>query len=252
MIKGIFFDLFGTLFIYGDMQKSWADWLHGLYTPLVEEAGLTCTKDIFAQHCNGFFAEDKQPPYHPNLTLYERRLHALCQVLDIQPSTATFNRAISESIQPWQNHVPLDPKAIPILQKLKTQYTLGLISNFDHAPYVHALLQEHNLTPLFKTIVVSGDIEINKPDPEIFHRALNQVHLSPHETIYVGDNPIDDIQGALGVGMSPIWIRRTKDPKQLDYQTNDQPTQSSPPNVPPTVPVISQLPQLFDHLPTAS
>jgi hypothetical protein len=68
MIKGIFFDLFGTLFIYGDMQKSWADWLHGLYTPLVEEAGLTCTKDIFAQHCNGFFAENKQPP-QPHSTL---------------------------------------------------------------------------------------------------------------------------------------------------------------------------------------
>jgi len=31
MIKGVFFDLFGTLMIYTDMQKAWDMWIQALY-----------------------------------------------------------------------------------------------------------------------------------------------------------------------------------------------------------------------------
>lgn len=246
MIKGIFFDLYGTLFIYGDMKQAWQDWIDGLYMVLYEEAGLTQDQKSFSQHCDGFFSSDNPPP-HQDLTLYERRLHALCQTLNINlTNPSTLQRAVAQSIGPWQNHISLDTETSPVLQKLKTQYTLGLISNFDHAPHVYALLQKHNLTSLFEIIVISGDIEIDKPDPEIFHRALNAVNLSPAQVAYVGDNPIDDIQGAQGVGMHPIWISRSTDDILSDYTTSDQTDPSSKPEVPDNVPTISKLSQLFD------
>ena len=154
--KGLFFDLFGTLFIYSDMKAAWADWLDLQYELLVKQSGSSCCKDTFSKQCDGIFNQG-DPPHVPDLTIYQRRIHHLCQQLDLHPNPETFQRATIESIQSWQVYVPLDPNTIPVLKQLKTQYTLGLISNFDHAPHVHQLLRDHNLTQLFDTIVISGD-----------------------------------------------------------------------------------------------
>lgn len=48
---------------------------------------------------------------------------------------------------------------------------------------------------------------MKKPDPRIFEMALKKLGLNPEECIYVGDHPINDIQGASKVGMETIWIK---------------------------------------------
>ena len=45
-----------------------------------------------------------------------------------------------------------------------------------------------------------------KPDPRIFHAALNEMDLPPTECAYVGDRFDCDIKGAHAVGMTPVWI----------------------------------------------
>ena len=54
MIRGVFFDLYGTLFVYGDMKKAWADWLHQFYISL-DDLGLTLSEDEFAKECERLF-----------------------------------------------------------------------------------------------------------------------------------------------------------------------------------------------------
>lgn len=53
-------------------------------------------------------------------------------------------------------------------------------------------------------ILVSGDIGVHKPDKRIFEIAANQLGLETKECIYVGDHPVNDIQGALSSGMKAI------------------------------------------------
>ena len=57
MINGIFFDLFGTLFKYGDMSKAWDNWLITLHKLLIPQ-GLNITEEKFASHCDQFFNKD--------------------------------------------------------------------------------------------------------------------------------------------------------------------------------------------------
>ena len=59
-------------------------------------------------------------------------------------------------------------------------------------------------TKRFTTLLVSGDVGVHKPDPRIFEIAAEKLGLKTEECVYVGDHPINDIQGALDSGMSAI------------------------------------------------
>ena len=53
-------------------------------------------------------------------------------------------------------------------------------------------------------LVVSGDLEFAKPQPEIFEYTASKLGLKTDDCIYVGDHPVNDIQGALSAGMHAL------------------------------------------------
>jgi putative hydrolase of the HAD superfamily len=54
--------------------------------------------------------------------------------------------------------------------------------------------------------VVSGVQGVHKPDPEIFWRAAAYAGVAPAQCIYVGDHPVNDIEGATAAGMHPVYL----------------------------------------------
>jgi putative hydrolase of the HAD superfamily len=59
-------------------------------------------------------------------------------------------------------------------------------------------------------IFISDEIGISKPNIKLYQYACNQLNLLPHEVIYVGDDPINDIDPAKTLGMGTILSRRGK------------------------------------------
>jgi putative hydrolase of the HAD superfamily len=57
--------------------------------------------------------------------------------------------------------------------------------------------------------VVSGVAGYEKPDAEIFHRALSAAGVAPEDAMHVGDNRRDDVEGAESVGIRAVLIDRT-------------------------------------------
>jgi putative hydrolase of the HAD superfamily len=96
-----------------------------------------------------------------------------------------------------------------ILQELKERRAVALVSNFDYSPYVFRLLEQLGLKHLFDAIVVSDAVGLRKPDPAIFHHALQRTGLSPANIIHVGDSP-EDVHGAQAAGIRPVWICRDR------------------------------------------
>ena len=86
--------------------------------------------------------------------------------------------------------------------------TLGLISNFDHPPQVRDLISRYGLDKYLATIVISGEVGINKPEPSIFHLALKETECQPQDAIFVGDSE-EDIVGANAAGMMSVLIDRS-------------------------------------------
>ena len=57
-------------------------------------------------------------------------------------------------------------------------------------------------------IVTSAEWGVAKPQPEFFHRVLEEARAAPDETLYVGDHPANDIFPAKAAGLRAAHIRR--------------------------------------------
>ncbi|MEM1515308.1 MAG: HAD family hydrolase [Candidatus Bathyarchaeia archaeon] len=112
-------------------------------------------------------------------------------------------------MEEFARHVYLDEDVIPLLQKLRESgYKIGIISNFSIPEGARGLIAIYNLEKLFDTIVISGEINRRKPSPEIFLKALNNLKVNASKTVFIGDTPDIDIEGAKAFGMKTILIKR--------------------------------------------
>ena len=75
--NGIFFDLYGTLLIYGNMDAAWSDWLSALHAQL-RLRGLSFSIESLAKNCDQFYSKSEPTPRQPNLTVFEQRIQNLC------------------------------------------------------------------------------------------------------------------------------------------------------------------------------
>ena len=109
----------------------------------------------------------------------------------------------------FKQHCVAFPSLHSMLKELKQMsLTLGIITNGKgqfQLDNIHAL----GIASYFDVILISEIEGIKKPNPQIFHRALSRLGVSPNECVYVGDHPINDIQAANAVGIHSIW---KKDP----------------------------------------
>lgn len=92
----------------------------------------------------------------------------------------------------------------PILEALKARYRLGIVSNFYGN--LEAVCRSAAIAPLFGVMVDSQCVGAEKPDPAIFHVALETLHATPETTVFVGDSLRRDREGARRMGMRFIWI----------------------------------------------
>lgn len=208
--RGVLFDLYGTLIVYGDMEKAWNAWFAEIYKAF-SDSGLDMTPEDFRPHCVGFF-EKPEPRDETGLSVVERRLNRLAGEMNLEIPREQAIAAIEKSIDVWHDQVRLDPEVPAVLREIRRHRSLALVSNFDYAPYVQNLMVKWQLAPLFDVILVSDAVGVKKPHPDIFGRALLHMGLSSDQAIHVGDSQ-EDIEGAFGAGIRPVWIdRQRKDP----------------------------------------
>src|SRR5437773_8310060 len=102
----------------------------------------------------------------------------------------------------------LYPEVIEVLEKLFPRFQLAVISNFDGR--LRMILEQLGVSKFFKHVFLSSELGADKPDPEIFRRALNVIHREPNEVLHVGDDPERDWKAAASVGLSIFQLDRKK------------------------------------------
>lgn len=93
-----------------------------------------------------------------------------------------------------------------LLAETQRHYRVALVSNFDHAATARNILHRDGAAKYFEHIVISDEHGWRKPHPRIFTDTLTALGVEPHEALFVGDSPYDDIRGASGVGMDVAWV----------------------------------------------
>lgn len=101
----------------------------------------------------------------------------------------------------------LFPDTLPILRRLKARgVPMGIISNYG--TNLLSLLLKFNLVEYFDFAIISANEGIAKPDPRIFRMGLEAAGVSANQALYVGDNMLDDIEGANNIGLDAVLINR--------------------------------------------
>lgn len=103
-----------------------------------------------------------------------------------------------------RNQVTPFDDVLPALASLRTRVALGAVSNGV------ADLEEIGIAHYFHASVAAHRIGRAKPDPMIFHTACDALGVTPQEAVYVGDDPLLDVQGAQQAGLHGVWINRTE------------------------------------------
>jgi putative hydrolase of the HAD superfamily len=103
----------------------------------------------------------------------------------------------------------LYPEVIDTLESLKARgLRMSVISNFDSR--LLPILGGLDTARFFDQVFVSSRLGYAKPDPRIFHAALQHHGLSANEALHVGDSASNDQRGAAEAGLRGILIDRSE------------------------------------------
>jgi putative hydrolase of the HAD superfamily len=113
----------------------------------------------------------------------------------------------------------LIPGAADMVRALKAAgYRLALVADGPYGTFQN-VLGHYGLFDLFDVLAISGKVGVEKPHPEIFHYALDQLGIAPADygrVVMVGNNLARDIKGANDLGLISVWLdwapRRPKIP----------------------------------------
>ena len=117
----------------------------------------------------------------------------------------------------------LMPHAREVLEYLSAKYNLYILSNGFKELQFHKMSLT-DIDKYFRKVVLSDDIGILKPWPEIFHFALSATQSELNDSLMIGDSWENDIAGAAGVGMHQVFYNlsgRTDLPFTPTYQITD-------------------------------
>jgi putative hydrolase of the HAD superfamily len=101
------------------------------------------------------------------------------------------------------------------LDELCNSYTLGLITN-GASCLQREKLATAGLSDYFKTVVVSGEFGVGKPDPSIFKHALSLLGSDPEHAVMIGDSLPRDVDAAIAAGLHGVWVNRSGQPRPAD------------------------------------
>ena len=90
-------------------------------------------------------------------------------------------------------------------------HRLAIVSNWSDR--LEGLLNALGLLSYFEVLAVSAVVGIDKPDPALFHHALDGLGVRPDHALQVGNDPRNDLEGALSAGMDALLLDRAAQPK---------------------------------------
>ncbi|HEY1536664.1 MAG TPA: HAD-IA family hydrolase [Polyangiaceae bacterium] len=129
-------------------------------------------------------------------------------------ASAGFSEQIAQSLWQAQPSKNLWRKPIPGMFELARELAgkgtaVGIISNSEGR--LAELVEELYQTQLFRVIVDSGRLGIDKPDRRIFEYAALQLGVPLTDIVHVGDAWEADVIGAREAGAQAIWFSPTDD-----------------------------------------
>ena len=97
----------------------------------------------------------------------------------------------------------IDGQIVETIRQLKQRgLKIGLISNADVCDRLY--WDQSPVFPFFDDSIFSCDVNMLKPDPEIYLLSLSRLGVNPSDALFVGDGGSRELEGAKSVGMKTV------------------------------------------------
>jgi putative hydrolase of the HAD superfamily len=129
-----------------------------------------------------------------------------------------------------RNEVSFFPGALEMLSKIKGHYLIYALTNGN------ADIKKTGLDTYMDGAINAAEVSASKPSPEMFHLVLRKTKLKPENAVHIGDNLVDDIEGAYNAGFYSIWVnlksetmsKKGAQPNQIVTSLSEIPTLLEP------------------------
>jgi YjjG family noncanonical pyrimidine nucleotidase len=114
----------------------------------------------------------------------------------------------------------LYPGAIEMLETVGEIAVLGLVTN-GISDVQRARVSRLAIERFFDAIVISSEVAVSKPGPEIFDLAFEQLGRPDRSsTVMVGDSLTSDMAGGHGYGIATCWYNPHGAPPPSDFEVD--------------------------------
>jgi putative hydrolase of the HAD superfamily len=207
MIKGILFDLYGTLIDIEtnegmeEIYRSIAHYLtyHGVYLHRWE------VRDRYYRimKLQKEAGSEEYPEIDVEAIWNEFLMQEGIRSPSIRGQLAKIIAHIYRGVS--RNRLQLYPDVKRVLNELQTRYRLALISDAQPC-YALPEIRAVGLEGYFDPIIISSYYGYRKPDSRLFKMALSRMGLESHEVIGVGNDMFRDIHGVKMLGIKNIFF----------------------------------------------
>lgn len=107
------------------------------------------------------------------------------------------------------------PGALELCDALRARgVRLAVVSNWS--PALHGLLAGLGFSARVEFALASAEQELEKPDPELFARALARLGVAPARAAHLGNDAERDAAGARAAGIEPLLVHAPGSPPRTD------------------------------------
>ncbi|XP_041969348.1 N-acylneuraminate-9-phosphatase [Aricia agestis] len=209
-VSAIFFDLDNTLI---QTRKGDSKACNKLVEIMEREYGIP--HDVATSSARNFLCAFRARPDDDSYAIDEWPAHLWRNCLPKNYRHIAKNISI-EWIKLRFQCLALTPDVIHLLESLREDYLLGLITNGPSRAQWQKI-ERLGLRKYFDCVLVSGDLPWEKPDQNIFLEACKLLQVEPRTCIMVGDKLETDIKGGKEAELGgTVWIPLHNDEMESD------------------------------------
>ncbi len=201
----LFFDLGDTLID----ESLYARFIHESLHRLFAARGMDATIDEFLSHWDAMVARKGWRGFFIMLKdLAEIGGYDVMFAMDLfQEYALQVAPRAPELFQPFPDaHTALE--TLSSLAQVGGGLRLGILAN--QPLWIRRRLEDWGLLHFFepRAVIISDEVGVSKPQPEIFRFALYRAGVRPEEAVIIGNEFRSDIAPAKALGWRTIWLRR--------------------------------------------
>jgi putative hydrolase of the HAD superfamily len=155
--------------------------------------------------------------FGPDWHLFDRGGLSEAELIDrLESGSGQTRDELLEIVAATRESLLEKPETVKLVRALQQRgLDIYCLSNMPSPMYEH-LRRRHTFWDVFRGVVISGEVQMMKPEPEIYLHLLERFGLRAEESVFVDDMQAN-VEGAKSVGLHAIrFYNATQCQQELD------------------------------------